>query len=266
MRVNEQFVEVPTGRVFVRRWQPDGAEGKAPLILLHDSLGCVELWRDFPQVLARELRREVIAYDRLGFGQSTARQGMPSLEFIGEEADIYFPAICDAIGVDRFSVLGHSVGGAMALIIAASHRSRCEMVVTEAAQSFVEQRTLDGIINATRAFSDPGQLKKLARYHGDKAQWVLDAWQGVWLSPDFASWKLDRYLGNVSCPVLAIHGDQDEFSSLAIPRRIIDHVNGPASLVVMENCGHVPHREYPGHVLDLIKGFMTDWSKPVSAC
>lgn len=255
MRVEEQFVEMPAGRAFVRRWQPEGPEALPPLVLLHDSLGCVDLWRGFPEALARKLGREVIAYDRLGFGRSSARQGLPSLDFIAEEGDLYFPVLRDALGIRRFSVLGHSVGGAMALMIAATHGSDCEMVITEAAQSFVEQRTLDGIVEATRAFEDPAQLAKLVRYHGTKAQWVLDAWNGVWRSPAFVTWKLDPYLGKISCPALVIHGDQDEFSSLAIPRRIVDHAGGPSRLEVMKNCGHVPHREQPDRVLDLISGF-----------
>lgn len=91
--------------------------------------------------------------------------------------------------------------------------------------------------------------------HGDKAQWVLDAWTKVWLDPAFAAWSLDRLLGEVDCPVLAIHGDSDEFGSTEFPRRITGGVSGPAEMAILEGCGHVPHREKPDEVLSLVDRF-----------
>jgi pimeloyl-ACP methyl ester carboxylesterase len=132
-------------------------------------------WRDFPQALAMATGREVIAYDRLGFGRSSARSGLPSMGFIAEEGTLHFPALRDALGLSRYALFGHSVGGAMALAIAANDR-RCEAVVTESAQAFVEERTLEGIRAARAQFADPAQLAKLERWHGDKARWVLEAW------------------------------------------------------------------------------------------
>lgn len=255
-RIEDNFIHVPGGSVFVRTWTPDAVFANSPLVLLHDSLGCVGLWRDFPDELARRLRRPVIAYDRLGFGKSTALSDLPSVDFIGEEAAVFFPAIRDALGITRFSLFGHSVGGAMAVMIAASQSADCEAVVTESAQVFVEQRTRDGILAAKEQFNRPEQLNKLIKWHGDKAQWVLDAWTETWLSPAFASWSLDPYLGRVRCPVLAIHGDLDEYGSLEFPARIVRGVGGPSQMAILEGCGHVPHREQQEQVLELVAGFM----------
>ena len=204
----DSFVEVPGGSIFVRRWNVGHSE-RAPLVLLHDSLGSVEQWREFPDALARATDRPAVAYDRLGFGKSSPRLERPSVDFVSEEAVRFFPPLLRALGISRFSLFGHSVGGAMALAIAALQGEACEAVITEAAQAFVEPRTLAGIRSAKQQFGDAGQFAKLARWHGARAKWVLDAWTEVWLSVEFSSWNLDRHLGKIKCPVLAIHGDLD---------------------------------------------------------
>jgi pimeloyl-ACP methyl ester carboxylesterase len=226
------------------------------VVLLHDSLGCVDLWRDFPERLAGRLARPVIAYDRLGFGRSSARHELPSVNFIREEAEVYFPTVRRALGVAEYALFGHSVGGAMALLIAASPEEPCRAVVSESAQAFVEDCTLAGIRQAREQFERPEQLAKLARWHGDKAGWVLRAWTDVWLSPEFAAWGLGPDLPRVRCPVLALHGDQDEYGSVAFPRLIGSRAGGPSEVAVLEGCGHVPHRERPDDVLDRVAVFL----------
>jgi pimeloyl-ACP methyl ester carboxylesterase len=253
--IEDHLVPVPGGTVFVRTWTPAQATG-SPLVLLHDSLGSVEQWRDFPVALARSLGRSVMAYDRLGFGRSSERRELPSVDFIAEEAHLYFPAIREALGLTRYSLFGHSVGGAMALMIAASQQSGCDLVITEAAQTFVEARTLAGIREAQAQFQEPGQFDKLVRWHGDKARWVLEAWTQAWLSPAFATWSLESHLGQIRCPVLAIHGDLDEYGSRAFPDSIARGVRGPSRLAILEQCGHVPHREQQEQVLELVSEFI----------
>ncbi|HYE75373.1 MAG TPA: alpha/beta hydrolase [Blastocatellia bacterium] len=256
VRVENKYIDVPGGKIFVRAWVPEDVKTLAPVILLHDSLGCVELWRDFPEALARCLNTPVIAYDRLGFGLSTARIEPPSFDFIKEESEVFFPTVLRALSVTDFSLFGHSVGGAMALMIASLLGHRCKAVITEAAQAFVEDRTVAGIEAAKVQFRLPEQFNKLKKWHGEKAQWVLNAWTDIWLSPAFASWSLDSNLGNVHCPVLAIHGDVDEYGSIEFPRRIVSGVKGPAESVILKECGHVPHREHKDEVLQHVFKFM----------
>ena len=253
--VLDSLIDVPGGSVFVRRWSVARSE-RPPIVLLHDSLGSVEQWRDFPAALARATNRPAIAYDRLGFGRSTPRLQRPSVDFVSEEAVRVFPPLRRALGITRFSLFGHSVGGAMALVIATLQEEACEAVVTESAQAFVEPRTLAGIQSAKEQFDDPRHFERLARWHGAKAQWVLDAWTEVWLSREFSSWSLDGHLGNIKCPVLAIHGDLDEYGSVEFPRRITSGVKGPSQLAILSRCGHVPHRERPEEVLPLTSAFL----------
>jgi pimeloyl-ACP methyl ester carboxylesterase len=259
---HDQWVQHAQGRLFTRSWTPvdprqqASSRAASPLILFHDSLGCVELWRDFPAALSRVTGRRVIAYDRLGFGKSDARTERPSLGFVAEESALYFPALREQLGVQGFVALGHSVGGGMAIHCAAEAGSDCEALITIAAQVFAEDRTLQGIRAAREQFRDAAQVQRLARYHGDKTRWVLDAWIENWLHPGFASWTLAPVLPRVSCPVLALHGELDEYGSTRHPELIGSLCGGPARVEVLPGIGHVPHREQPQRVLPLVAGLL----------
>lgn len=257
----DHWIRHPHGRLFARAWHPDPASesaphGAAPIVLLHDSLGCVELWRDFPPLLAAATGRRVLAYDRLGFGRSDPREARPSIDFVAEEAAEYFPAVREQLGLDRFVAMGHSVGGGMAVHCAAASAGACEALVTESAQMFAEDRTLAGIRAAQQQFEDPAQVQRLARYHGDRTRWVLDAWIGNWLDPRFAEWNLLEVLPRVHCPTLALHGDRDEYGSERHPSLIGQHCGGPTQVELLAQTGHVPHRERCELVLDRIRGFL----------
>ena len=244
------------GTIFARTWTPAALSNDVPLVLLHDSLGSIELWRDFPEVLANRLQRRVFAYDRLGFGRSSPRSELPSLNFIREEAEQNLPEILDQAGISTFAILGHSVGGSMALVAASLWPGRCQAVVSIAAQAFVEDQTVIGVKAARRLFRNSEQLDRLKKWHGEKAQWVVQAWTETWLSPDFATWNLAADLPQVTCPVLVLHGDLDEYSSQRFPDFICQYSGGPTEKHILTACGHVPHREKPDEVLELIVRFL----------
>lgn len=248
-------IETPQGSLFAQCWVPERACGN-PTVLLHDSLGCVALWRDFPEQLAAATGREVIAYDRLGFGQSDPHPDQLGPGFVADEAERGFVPLCEQLGIKRFVLFGHSVGGAMASVCAARFPERCEALITESAQTFVEDLTLNGIRDARDAFAESGQLDRLKRYHGDKAAWVLSAWTDTWLSTPFQDWSLDDVLPQVRCPVLAIHGAHDEYGSAVHPNRFAELSAGPGRALIVDDCGHVPHKEKPDTVLDAVSAFL----------
>lgn len=227
-------------------------------MLLHDSLGCVALWRDFPAHLAARTGRSVYAYDRLGFGASSACAEEATAHFVDEEARDRLPRVLAELALDHVILLGHSVGGGMAITAAAQAglRERVRAVITVAAQAFVEEKTREGIRAAKRTFAEAVHFQRLVRYHGDKASWVLRAWTDVWLSDAFADWSLDEPLSALRCPVFALHGDRDEYGSLAFPKRIVDTSAAPARMLVLERCAHVPHRERPNALLAAIADFV----------
>lgn len=251
-------LESPAGGLFVKRWTPPGDEAGArpPLVLLHDSLGSVAQWRTFPAEIALASRRRVVAYDRAGFGRSDPHPGQVPIDFIAAEASGGFRHVIQGLAIDRFAVLGHSVGGGMAVGVAAAYPLQCESLITLAAQAFVEDRTVAGIQAAREAFVQPGQVDRLRRYHGDKTDWVLSAWIDRWLDPAFATWSLDPQLPRVMCRSLVLHGRHDAYGSHRHPERIAERSRG-TSCMHLGDWGHVPHREQPGEILQLLADFLT---------
>ena len=257
----QTFIQTQQGQIATQCWQPDNLKFNTPIILLHDSLGSIAQWRDFPAILADTLNRPVIAYDRLGFGQSNPHPNPPSYEFISQQAQMEFPQIKDALDINEYYLLGHSVGGAMAVNIAAIDKN-CQGIITLAAQAFVEQRTLEGIKAAQKAFANDKQFSRLKKWHGEKTQWVLDAWINIWLDEKFANWSLDYCISDVACKVLAIHGELDEFGSRDFAHFIANNSGKKSTnkltnrAIILEDCGHIPHKEKQQQVLSAIKAFI----------
>ena len=249
----EHWIESGAGRIYAKSWTPDAGTSLPPIILFHDSLGCITLWRDFPEQLAHSLGRQVIAYDRLGFGRSDARTDVLQQNFMALEAGQAVPLLCEQFSIQEFVACGHSVGGGMAVETGARFGERCRAVITIAAQAFVEERTLQGIRSAQQEFRSTETFARLARYHGSKTDWVLHAWIDTWLAPERAEWSLDPALEKLHCPVLAIHGERDEYGSEAHPRRI---AAGRGSLHILPDTGHSPHRERPSLVMKAIEDFL----------
>ncbi|WP_445504525.1 alpha/beta fold hydrolase [Microvirga sp. G4-2] len=251
----EHRILIEEGRLFAKIWMADAPEAGqlAPILLFHDSLGCVELWRSFPKHLAATTRRRVIAYDRLGFGRSDPYPGRLGSDFIAWEAQHVVPQLCEQLGITDFVACGHSVGGGMAVETAAHLPHRCRALMTIAAQAFVEDRTLEGIRIAQRSFEDPANLAKLANYHGGKAEWAVSAWIDTWLAPEFSHWNLDVALAAIRCPVLAIHGEVDEYGTNEHPKRI---AAGRGTAHILPNTGHVPHRERERLLIKVIHQFL----------
>ncbi len=251
IKVEEFLIKTSHGNIYAKKWIPEKINNQGPVVLIHDSLGCVNLWRDFPELLATKLSRCVIAYDRLGFGKSDVCNGSLGFDFIEYEANIFLSCVKPQLSISDYILWGHSVGGAMAINIAAVDID-CEAVITEAAQAFVEEITILGIKSAKREFLKKGQIEKLEKWHGNKADWVLRAWTDTWLSPEFSQWSLAPCLNKVNCPVLVLHGDKDEFGSKAFPEFIADNVKGKSTMVMLDGCGHVPHKEKISEVLQSV--------------
>ncbi len=258
VHTRETWINTHRGRLFAKIWAEDqlGDGAEAPIVLLHDSLGCVELWRDFPAHLSRATGRAVIAYDRLGFGRSDPRSDQISINFVQEEAQGGFALLIKQLGLKDFVPLGHSVGGGMAVVVAGTFPAQCRALITVSAQAFVEDRTLEGILEAKESFLQPGQMERLKKYHGDKAEWVFHAWTETWCSSQFAGWSLDQDLPKVQCPILVIHGENDEYGSRRHPERIGALAAGPAIIEVFPDCGHVPYREREDDLIAMIRTFL----------
>lgn len=251
--VQDRQIETGQGLLFARIWA--GADWAAePILLFHDSLGSVELWRGFPEALAAASGRRVIAYDRLGFGRSDPFPGLLPLDFVRDEAERTIPLLREQLDVSAFIACGHSVGGGMAVETAARFQQDCVGLITMGAQARVDDRIREGIKAARAAFAKPENLARLARYHRDPA-WVVAAWVETWLDPAFGGFSLDQALAQIRCPVLAIHGQDDEYGSIAHAERI---AAGRGEALILPGIGHVPHREDPERLVELLDGFLRE--------
>lgn len=253
---SENIINTPRGQLYSCMWQVESEQ--APIILLHDSLGCVALWRDFPEQLAQSTQRSVIAYDRLGFGQSSLHPQQLQANFVTQEAQDDFAQVLAAYAVQQFVVMGHSVGGGMAIACAATYPKQCVALITEAAQAFNDDQIRQEIQNAANLFQDPQQLARLAKYHGDKAKWVLDAWVNTWQSAAFRDWNLDECTHLVQAPSLILHGEHDEYGALAHPQRLAENLGDFVQLRIISGGKHILHKEQPELILTTIHDFLAD--------
>jgi pimeloyl-ACP methyl ester carboxylesterase len=245
-------------RLHAEQLAPPRADGGPVLVLLHDSLGSVRLWRDFPERVAEATGLGVLAYDRRGHGASDpfdAEVRTPA--YLHDEAAV-LERVLGAAGVESAVLFGHSDGGSIALLAAALHPRRVRAVITEAAHVFVEERTLAGIREAQRAIETGNLLSRLERHHGDKAGPLAAAWIDTWLSPAFRDWNIEAELRRIRCPVLAFQGSEDEYGTEAQVHAITQGVAGPSRSVIFPGLRHTPHREDPDTVLGLVAEYVAD--------
>lgn len=232
------------------------AAGRPTLVLLHDSLGCITVWRDFPERLAAALGCRALVYDRRGYGRSSAFGPAPRTPgYLEAEADV-LARVLDACGVPEAVLFGHSDGGSIALVAAAREPARVRAVVTEGAHVFVEERTLAGIRDAREALRTTDLRDRLRRHHGDRTDGVTAAWIDVWLSPGFRDWSIAHHLPHVRCPTLVLQGADDEYGTPEQVHAIARGVAGPVRTRLLPGVGHTPHRAAPDEVLRLTTAFL----------
>jgi pimeloyl-ACP methyl ester carboxylesterase len=232
----------------------DGAAGRPVLVFLHEGLGSVALWRDFPRRVCEATGCAGIVYDRLGYGQSTPLRRERSIHYLHEYALHELPAVLDQHLAGRpHIVVGHSDGGSIALIHAAGQPAGLRGVVTLAAHVIVEDVTLVGI-RAARIAYDEGKLRALERYHGAKTDQIFKAWADTWLRPAFAHWDIRYLLPSIACPVLALQGSADQYGTVAQLDAIAAGVPH-AQVRMLEGRGHAPHAETPEVLAGLIAAF-----------
>ena len=247
------FVSVHGHRLEYQRL--GAGDASAPtLVFLHEGLGSIGQWRDFPARIARETGLPALVYARYGYGQSDVLQQPFGVDFMHREALESLPELLRALDIERPILIGHSDGASIALIYAGSGYALRGLVAL-APHVFVEDISIEGIVAAKQAFESTDLPQKLARYHRDPAK-TFYGWNDVWLAPAFRSWNIERYLPAIRCPLLAIQGEGDEYGTMAQLDAIARRAGVPVELLKLQNCGHSPHRDQPEIVAQAVARFV----------
>ncbi|MBS0374089.1 MAG: alpha/beta fold hydrolase [Proteobacteria bacterium] len=245
--MESDFIRVDGAAIEYRIW-PAAAAGAPDTVLLHEGLGSVSQWRDFPAALAARTQGRVIAYSRLGHGRSDLPARPRDRDYHSLEVRTVLPAILDQLRAPRPLIFGHSDGATMALLFAARWPTRVAGVMALAPHVKVEGITLAGLRRARDAFTAGRLRERLQVHHGD-VDHVFRSWNDLWLDPGFRDWNIEPALRDIHCPVVAIQGVDDEYATLeqiesigrAVPNAIV---------MALPGCGHAPHRERPAEVLE----------------
>ncbi|MCL2789188.1 MAG: alpha/beta hydrolase [Desulfobulbus sp.] len=227
------------------------------LVFLHEGLGSVAQWGDFPGELCRRTRCPGLVYDRIGHGRSSALTRPRSSHYLHECALDELPKVLAAlIPGQRFLLIGHSDGGSISLIFGAEKPANLLGIITAAAHVMVEQVTVDGVERALAAW-EQGKIKKgLARYHGEKSEALFQSWGRTWTSSWFRSWSIEELLPSIEAPLLVLQGRDDHYGTPAQVEIIVNRSGGPATPLLLEECGHAPHLDFPALTLDLMACFV----------
>lgn len=249
MTQDTEFVTVQGTRLELRRLPGAGL----PILLLHEGLGCIAMWRDFPDQLAAATGRPVIIWSRPGFGHSDPAPGARGTDYLHRETDDAL-ALMDALDIPTAHFFGHSDGASITLIAAATAPDRVASLIVEAPHVIVEEISLAGIRQARTLYDTTDLGAKLGRYHADVDR-VFRRWSDIWLDPVFRDWSIEDLLPRITAPALLVQGKDDEYGSLDQLDRI-ERAVPHAQRLVLDPCGHSPHREQARAVLDATVAFL----------
>jgi len=249
------FLDLPPMRLEYRMIGP--RPGAAPtIVMLHEGLGCVDLWGGFPQKIAAATGAGVFVYSRAGYGRSSQARLPRTVSFMHEEACEVLPRVLDAIGFQRGLLLGHSDGASIAAIYAGSvqdHRVRGLVLI--APHFFTEDMGIAEIERARDAFASGELREKLKRWHAD-VDGAFRSWSGPWLDPQFRNWDITEALGYIRVPILIVQGERDQYGTLKQVETAQQECFCPVETVVLPGIRHVPHREAPEPTLGAVAGFI----------
>ena len=231
-----------------------GGHDRPTLVMLHEGLGSIAMWRDFPHRLAHATASRVVAYSRYGYGRSEPLRRPRSVRYMHDEALVTLPQLLDALAVERPILVGHSDGASIALIYAGSEGSTTRGSVVMSPHVLVEDVSIESISRARDAYGKTRLRKRLSRYHAD-VDGAFGGWNDIWLHPDFRAWNIEDCLPRIACPVLAIQGHDDEYGTMDQLARI-ERGADDVRLLKLEDCRHSPHRDQPVAVLEAIARFV----------
>lgn len=251
------MVEIVQGRRIEYQLKTCGA-GAGTMVFLHEGLGSVAMWKDFPERCAGAAGCDALVYSRYGYGQSDPIDAPRRPDYMHEEALKSLPELLAKLGIERPVLAGHSDGASIALIHAGTFP--VSGVVVMAPHLFVEEIALEGIRSIRENYERGDLREKLAKYHAnpDSAFW---GWHDIWLHPDFRTWNISLNVGRIHGPILAIQGTDDEYGTMLHLERIAQLVPH-AHVLKLDRCRHSPHRDRPEAVISAVAGFIAKLNRP----
>lgn len=257
-RPSEGFL-LAAGRRLEYTWIPPRRDALPTLVLLHEGLGCMAMWRDFPQQLAAQTGAGVFTYSRAGYGSSQAADLPRPVRYMHDEALHVLPQVLDNAGIRDNVLVGHSDGASIALIYTGGvAREDVRGLVAMAPHVFNEQLCIDSIRAAKRAYATTDLRQRLARYHGAQVDAAFRGWNDVWLLDEFRHWNIEQYLDTIRVPVLLVQGEQDQFGTRRQLEAIERRTGGTCRTVLLPECAHSPHRDQPQATLQAVANFVDE--------
>lgn len=254
---HRQFIETAGARLDYQLLQPKGSTGPT-LVLLHEGLGSLELWKDFPTRLAEQCNVPVLAYSRQGYGRSSPVRLPRPLDYLSVAGPNELGYVLDNLSLDQVVVLGHSDGASIALAYAARQDPRVRGVIVLSPHVDVEAVCIAGVRRTVQAYGRGDLRERLRAYHGDNLDGAFRGWSETWLNPAFAGWNLHQALPRIQVPLLAIQGREDEFATPKQLETIARETGGECQTVLLDDCRHFPQNQARDRVLALIEGFLAE--------
>lgn len=247
------FITIGQDRIEYEWFHSEG-ELRPAIVLLHEGLGSVSLWRDFPSRLNRATGHAVLAYSRKGYGRSAPLTKPREVSYLHDEALIVLPQLLNQLQIERPILLGHSDGASIALIYAGTRTRELSAAILLAPRVFVEEVAIRSIAVTKVAYGVGDLRARLARFHNDVDS-AFRGWNDIWLHPEFRSWNIESYLAAISCPLLMVQGEEDEYGTMEQVDRIA-HALPQARVLKLTSCGHAPQRDQPQVLLGAIVEFV----------
>jgi pimeloyl-ACP methyl ester carboxylesterase len=245
------------GKRLETEWHGPPPEEALTLVFLHEGLGCVSMWRNYPSRLAVATGCSALVYSRLGYGRSDACSLPRSVSFMHHEGLNILPALLDLAGITQCVLVGHSDGGSIAIVYAGGTPALpLKGLITEAAHVFCEELSVRSIEEARKRYLHGDLKQKLEKHHGANTECAFWGWNDVWLNPDFMQWNLEEFLPDIQVPMLAIQGDQDQYGTPAQLEAIVKKAGGETESLMLRDCGHSPHIEQPEATFRAMKHFI----------
>jgi pimeloyl-ACP methyl ester carboxylesterase len=234
------------------------------IVFLHEGLGSIPQWKDFPETLCKKMNLPGFLYERYGYGKSDILTDKRPKDYLTKEGLESLPELLDKLEIkNKLILVGHSDGASVALSYASEYSENICCLIAEAPHVFIEEISVQGIKRAVSAFENPDSKLRssLTKYHGKRTESMFYGWAHTWTDKENFDWNMEHLLAGIRCPVFVIQGKDDEYGSDKQVFSITEQVSGPSKYLLIPECGHIPHFQKSEIVLSAIESFILNYLK-----